>query len=61
MSAGCDTDALELRVRMAHGAAFALELDLQLPHPRAHRRPFVLQPWRALSDALPAGLQPPEA
>ncbi len=31
MSAGCDTDALELRVRMAHGAAFALELDLQLP------------------------------
>ena len=26
------------------------ELSLELPHPRAFRRPFVLEPWRALSD-----------
>jgi len=26
------------------------ELSLELPHPRAFGRPFVLEPWRALSD-----------
>ena len=26
------------------------QLNLELPHPRAFRRPFVLEPWRALSD-----------
>ena len=26
------------------------ELTLELPHPRAFNRPFVLEPWRALSD-----------
>ena len=26
------------------------ELSLELPHPRALSRPFVLEPWRALSD-----------
>ena len=26
------------------------ELTLDLPHPRAFGRPFVLEPWRALSD-----------
>ncbi len=26
------------------------ELHLELPHPRAFNRPFVLEPWRALSD-----------
>ena len=26
------------------------ELSLELPHPRAFRRPFVLEPWRVLSD-----------
>ena len=26
------------------------ELSLELPHPRAFSRPFVLDPWRALSD-----------
>ncbi len=26
------------------------ELTLELPHPRAFSRPFVLEPWRALSD-----------
>jgi len=25
-------------------------LSLELPHPRAFNRPFVLEPWRALSD-----------
>lgn len=26
------------------------ELHLELPHPRAFSRPFVLEPWRALTD-----------
>ncbi len=26
------------------------ELSLELPHPRAFSRPFVLEPWRALSN-----------
>lgn len=26
-------------------------LELELPHPRAFTRPFVLEPWRALDDA----------
>ena len=26
------------------------ELHLELPHPRAFLRPFVLEPWRALTD-----------
>ena len=26
------------------------QLSLELPHPRAFGRPFVLEPWRALSD-----------
>lgn len=32
-----------------------LELTLELPHPRAFSRPFVLEPWRALSDSGPCG------
>lgn len=28
------------------------ELTLSLPHPRALARPFVLEPWRALEDAV---------
>lgn len=32
-----------------------LELNLELPHPRAFNRPFVLEPWRALSDPGPCG------
>ena len=31
-------------------AALGPELTLELPHPRAFNRPFVLEPWRALSD-----------
>jgi 2-amino-4-hydroxy-6-hydroxymethyldihydropteridine diphosphokinase len=30
--------------------ALGPELSLELPHPRAFGRPFVLEPWRALSD-----------
>ena len=30
--------------------ALGPELTLDLPHPRAFSRPFVLEPWRALSD-----------
>ena len=31
------------------------ELNLELPHPRAFSRPFVLEPWRALSDPSACG------
>ena len=31
------------------------ELTLELPHPRAFSRPFVLEPWRALSDSGECG------
>ncbi len=31
------------------------ELRLELPHPRAFSRPFVLEPWRALTDAGECG------
>ncbi len=31
------------------------ELSLELPHPRAFSRPFVLEPWRALSDSGACG------
>ncbi len=30
--------------------ALGPDLTLELPHPRAFSRPFVLEPWRALSD-----------
>ena len=30
--------------------ALGPELSLELPHPRAFSRPFVLEPWRALSN-----------
>ena len=30
--------------------ALGPQLSLELPHPRAFSRPFVLEPWRALSD-----------
>ena len=30
--------------------ALGRELTLELPHPRAFNRPFVLEPWRALAD-----------
>jgi len=33
------------------------ELSLELPHPRARKRDFVLEPWRALEGALPADLR----
>jgi 2-amino-4-hydroxy-6-hydroxymethyldihydropteridine diphosphokinase len=35
--------------------ALGPELSLELPHPRAFSRPFVLEPWRALSDSGPCG------
>ncbi len=31
------------------------ELHLELPHPRGFTRPFVLEPWRALTDAGECG------
>lgn len=39
------------------------ELTLELPHPRAFSRPFVLEPWRALSDPGACGgvIPKPEA
>ncbi len=34
------------------------DLDLELPHPRAHQRPFVLEPLEALARLLPGGALP---
>lgn len=34
-------------------AALGSTLELELPHPRAFSRPFVLEPWRLLDDAGP--------
>ncbi|MBS1766891.1 MAG: 2-amino-4-hydroxy-6-hydroxymethyldihydropteridine diphosphokinase [Acidobacteria bacterium] len=31
--------------------ALGATLELELPHPRAFTRPFVLEPWRALDDS----------
>jgi 2-amino-4-hydroxy-6-hydroxymethyldihydropteridine diphosphokinase len=42
------------------------QLSLELPHPRAFSRPFVLEPWRALSDpgvcggVIPGGAVKPQ-
>ena len=35
--------------------ALGPELHLELPHPRAFSRPFVLEPWRALTDSGECG------
>lgn len=35
--------------------ALGPELSLELPHPRAFSRPFVMEPWRALSDSGECG------
>ena len=40
-------------------ACLGPELTLELPHPRAFQRVFVMEPWRALSEVLPKGLRPP--
>ncbi|WLT31850.1 2-amino-4-hydroxy-6-hydroxymethyldihydropteridine diphosphokinase [Geothrix sp. PMB-07] len=37
------------------------ELSLELPHPRAFSRPFVLEPWKALSDPGACGGVIPKA
>nr|WP_320132465.1 2-amino-4-hydroxy-6-hydroxymethyldihydropteridine diphosphokinase [uncultured Holophaga sp.] len=37
-------------------ACLGPELSLELPHPRAERRPFVTEPWLAL-QGLPVGLR----
>jgi dihydroneopterin aldolase/2-amino-4-hydroxy-6-hydroxymethyldihydropteridine diphosphokinase len=40
-----------------HGATLAATDDLELPHPRAHERAFVLQPWAEIApDAVLPGL-----
>jgi len=47
---------------VTYGHLVAAGADLQLPHPRAHERPFVLAPWLAADpDAVlpsPAGPRP---
>lgn len=40
-----------------HGATVAVADDLELPHPRAHQRAFVLEPWAQVDpDAVLPGL-----
>lgn len=40
-----------------HGSTMAVADDLELPHPRAHQRAFVLQPWAQVApDAVLPGL-----
>lgn len=40
-----------------HGSTLAVTDDLELPHPRAHERAFVLQPWAEIApDAVLPGL-----
>lgn len=42
---------------VVHGSTLAVTDDLELPHPRAHQRAFVLQPWAELApDAVLPGL-----
>lgn len=41
--------------------ALGPELSLELPHPRAFSRPFVLEPWRALSEPGACGGVIPKA
>jgi dihydroneopterin aldolase/2-amino-4-hydroxy-6-hydroxymethyldihydropteridine diphosphokinase len=42
---------------VVHGSTLAVTDDLELPHPRAHERAFVLQPWAEIApDAVLPGL-----
>ena len=42
---------------VVYGSVLAVTDDLELPHPRAHQRAFVLQPWAAVDpDAVLPGL-----
>ena len=42
---------------VVYGSTLAVTDDLELPHPRAHQRAFVLEPWAQLaSDAVLPGL-----
>lgn len=42
---------------VVHGSTLAVTDDLELPHPRAHQRAFVLQPWAEIApDAVLPGL-----
>ncbi len=42
---------------VVHGATVATADDLELPHPRAHQRAFVLEPWAQVDpDAVLPGL-----
>lgn len=42
---------------IVHGATVAVADDLELPHPRAHQRAFVLEPWAQVDpDAILPGL-----
>lgn len=42
---------------VVHGTTLAVTEDLELPHPRAHERAFVLQPWAQVQpDAVLPGL-----
>ncbi|HEY5554593.1 MAG TPA: 2-amino-4-hydroxy-6-hydroxymethyldihydropteridine diphosphokinase, partial [Cellulomonas sp.] len=42
---------------VVYGATLAVTDDLELPHPRAHQRAFVLEPWAQIApDAVLPGL-----
>ena len=56
MSVNPELRTLDIDI-VLYGSVLAVTDDLELPHPRAHERAFVLQPWAQIApDAVLPGL-----